>query len=252
MAAILGASAADAHTSYLLPNLFKTEDAKVVTLQAAFTEDFSRPEVGIPSSDWSVTKPDGSKATFKRVEAFEQMTVLEADLADMGTYRFSTGERLGRTGQQLLIGDDWVPVEPGQAIPASARTRPSQTVTLADVYVSKGAPTMRAVEARSGRLELKPVTHPNTATMKDGFKLRVLLDGKPVANQVVNVSREGGSYETPKYDKIVRTDASGTLSLSFDKGGAYLMMTRLSADAPAGSQTAIRSYTTSLTLEVTN
>ncbi len=251
LATLAFSETAAAHTSYLLPNVFTTPDAGLVTLQSAFTEDFSRPEVGIPTADWHVVTPSGARAAFRRIDPLEQLTVLEAELPEPGTYRFSTGERLGRVGLQVMIAGQWIPVEPGQKLPPGAPTRPSQTVTVADVYVSKGQPTMAAVEARGGRLELKPVVHPNAVTLAGGFRVVVLLDGKPVADQAIHLQREGGAYETPKFDRIVKTDARGQAVLSFDRPGAYLLMTRLSADAPPGSQTPIRSYTTSLTLEVT-
>ena len=48
----------------------------------------------------------------------------------------------------------------------------------------------------------------------------------------------------------VETDADGALTLGFDAPGKYLIMTRHAADAPEGADTDERSYTTSLTLEV--
>ena len=47
------------------------------------------------------------------------------------------------------------------------------------------------------------------------------------------------------------TDANGRLNLSFSEPGVYLLMTRHRATAPEGSDTDVRSYTTSLTFEVT-
>jgi hypothetical protein len=37
---------------------------------------------------------------------------------------------------------------------------------------------------------------------------------------------------------------------AFDKPGVYLLWTRMSGEAPAGAATPIRSYTTSITIEV--
>lgn len=244
------APAALADTSFLMPNVFRISDKAVVTAQASFTEDFPRARVAVQSSAWMIVKPDGSKTTFRRIEAFEQLTILEAELGDQGTYRLSTGERLGRLGQQILVGDKWTPLEPGATPPAGAQTRASQTVTIADVYISRGKGTRTVVDTPASRLELRPITHPNEASIDAPFKLRVLLDGKPVTNQDVHIQREGGAYKTPRYDRVVKTDAKGEVSLTLDRAGPYLLMTRMSADAPAGAQTPIRSYTTSLTIEV--
>lgn len=249
--AILIAGHARADTSYLKPNFFTTANAELVTVQSSFTEDFANPNVALQSDQWHVLRPDGTKDTFDKIQAFTQVTILEADLKETGTYRLTTGERLGRAGQQVLVDGVWTPWAPGREIPAGAQTRASQTATVADVYVTKGAPTTKAVDARIGRVELKPVTHPNDVYLDTGFKLKVLFDGKPVPNQEVEIWRDGGAYDEPAYTRKIKSGADGGIEIKFDRPGAYLIWTRLSAPSPAGAQTPIRSYTTSLTLEVT-
>lgn len=243
---------ARADTSYLKPNFFTTANADLVTVQSSFTEDFANPNVAVQSDQWHVLRPDGRKDTFDKIQAFTQVTILEADLEETGTYRLTTGERLGRVGQQVLVDGVWTPWAPGREIPAGAQTRPSQTATVADVYVTKGAPTMKPVEARVGRLELKPLVHPNDIYLDTVFKLRVLIDGKPVPNQDVEIWRDGGAYDEPAYNRKIKSGADGDIGVKFDRPGVYLIWTRMSADAPTGSQAPIRSYTTSLTLEVTH
>ncbi len=247
---LAGGAPAIADTSYLRPNLFITANADIVTVQSSFTEDFANPSVAVKSDAWTVVGPDGATSIFSTKQEFTQVTILEAATPNTGTYRLSTGERLGRVGPQILVDGVWQPFAPGREIPAGAQTRQSQTATVADVYVTRGAPTKAPVEARVGALELKPVTHPNDVYLDTGFSFRVLLNGKPVANQQVEVWREGGAYEDPAYRKQARSAADGSIALTFDKPGVYLIWTRMSADAPAGAATPVRSYTTSLTLEV--
>lgn len=250
VAVAAGEAAAD--TSYLRPNFFTTANADLVTVQSSFTEEFANPNVAVQSDQWQVLRPDGKKDSFDRIQAFTQLTVLETDLAESGTYRLSTGERLGRVGKQVLVDGVWTPWAPGREIPAGAQTRDSQTATVADVYITRGAPTRQAVDARVGRVELKPVTHPNDVYLESGFKFRVLLDGKPVPNQDVEIWREGGHYDEPADIRKVKSGADGGVDLKFTKPGAYLIWTRFSAESPPGAQTPIRSYTTSLVIEVTH
>lgn len=250
LAAIAAGVPASADTSYLKPNFFTTANSDIVTVQSSFTEDFANPSVAVKSEAWTVLGPDGKPAKFDTVQPFTQVTILEAATKAQGTYRLSTGERLGRSGAQVLVDGVWQPFAPGREIPAGAQTRQSQTATVADVYVTRGAPTTAPVEAMIGALALKPVTHPNDVYLDTGFEFRVLLNGKPVANQQVEVWREGGAYEEPAYRKLLTSAADGTIKAAFDKPGVYLIWTRLSADAPPGAATPVRSYTTSLTLEV--
>ena len=241
---------ATADTSYLRPNWFITATDELVTVQSSFTESFSNPAVGVKSDAWTVIGPNGATSAFRTKVELVQLTALEADTRTSGTYRLSTGERLGRISQQVLVDDAWQPLAPGRPIPPDAQTRQSQTATVADVYVTRGAPTTAPAEARIGALELKPITHPNDVYLDTGFAFRVQLNGKPVANQPVEIWREGGAYEEPAYRQLITSAADGAVKATFDRAGVYLIWTRLSGDAPAGAATPIRSYTTSLTLEV--
>ncbi len=244
------APSALADTSYLRPNWFTTATAGIVTAQSSFTEDFANPSVAVRSDVWTVLGPDGQPAKFGRVEALSQVTILEAATAEQGTYRLSTGERLGRSGPQVLENGVWVPFAPDREIPPGAQTRMSQTATIADVYVTRGAPTTAPVDARLGRLEIKTSAHPNDIYLDKPLTVRVVLDGKPVADQQVELWREGGAYDDPAFRKQANTGADGAVTFSFDRAGVYLVWTRMSAESPPGASTPIRSYTTSLTFEV--
>ncbi len=252
LVAALAIPAASAHTSYLLPTVFTTAKGNFVTLQASFTEDFATPEIAVDSNDYHVVLPDGSRGDFQSVTPFRQVVILESPLTEQGTYRFTTGARLGRTSKVALIDGEWKPLfEEGNKVPENAiKVVTSQTETVADVYVTKGPSTRTAVDATIGRLAIHPLTHPNEIYLDEGFSLDVMFDGKPLADQTVTLSRDGGDYESPKYHKEFTTDTDGHLDLSFDKPGIYLLMTRHRADAPAGADTDERSYTTSLTFEV--
>jgi hypothetical protein len=234
--------------------VFSTTSAEVVTVQFSFTEDFPRPEIPaeipVVSENNHVLRPNGAREAVDTITALRQMVVLENDLTEAGTYRFSTGERLGRTATLVRNGQDWRPLEPGQTAPRGAQARTSQTVTVAEVYVTKGAPSRQTVDAPSGLLAIRPVTHPSEIYLADGFQFNVLFNNAPLANQELTLYREGGDYEEPHFAQTVRSDAQGRVHLSFTQPGIYMVMTRHRADAPAGSQTQQRSYTTSLTFEV--
>lgn len=242
-------SSAAADTSYLRPNIFTSADADRVTVQASFTDDFANPKVAVASDQWTIIGPAGAAHEFDRVEAFSQVTILEAALRQPGTYRLSTGERLGRVGHQVKVDSVWKPWTAEDAIPAGVETRTSQTATVADVYVTRGAATHAPVDAPTGRLALKTSTHPSEIRSDAPLTLTVMLDGKAVAGQDVEIWREGGAYDAPAWSRKLRTNETGAIELVFDRPGVYLAWTRLSVDAPAGAQTQMRSHTTSLTFE---
>lgn len=249
------ASVAGAHTSYMKPSYFSSSRAEVITLQSAFTEDFSNPEVAVQSQDWRFFYPDGSAAHYDKIVSLKQLTVLEQKLGADGTYRFSTGERLGRKGRMYRMPDGSLKPMFNESReknpqPEGATVVTTQTATVADVYVTKGAPTQAAVDTRIGRLRIEPVTHPSEIYLDEGFTFHLTFDGKPLAGHAMELSREGGAYDDNKGKRQITTGPDGDTTLTFDKPGVYLLMTRQRADAPEGSESDLRSYTTSITFEV--
>lgn len=242
-------SPAVAHTAYMLPNVFAANLEKQVTVQSSFTEDFFQPEIAVNADDFHVILPDGSRGEFATIAKHKQVVVMESPMEAEGTYRFTTGVRHGRTGKMAMVDGKWQPVH-GEVPAKATMVKTSQTETVSDVYVSKKAPTRAPVDVQIGRLVIQPVTHPSDAYLDGPFEFTVLFDGKPLSGQTVSVDRGGSRYETVKYHKEISTGEQGGATLRFDKPGVYILMTRHRADAPAGADTDIRSYTTTLTFEV--
>ncbi|MEL6861990.1 MAG: DUF4198 domain-containing protein [Pseudomonadota bacterium] len=247
---ITGATAA-AHTSYMLPSVFNTSEGELVTVQCSFTEDFPMPEIAVKSDDYHVVLPDGSREDFDTKTDLRQLVVLENGLESDGTYRLTTGVRLGRKSKRAMVDGEWVPVfGPDAEVPEDATAvKTAQTETVADVYVSKGAPTWDAL-APIGRLAFVPKTHPNEIFSGEAFDIAVTFDGAPLADHEMSVYRSGGNYEEPQFGIDQMTDEAGEVSFTLDEPGIYMIMTRHRADAPAGAETDERGYTTSLTFEV--
>ena len=91
-----GLTGALAHTSYLLPNYFSVTEGKMITLEGGFAEKFFSSDVALTSQDFHLYRPDGKRDSFDKIASFEQITILESDIAEPGTYLFTSGERLGR------------------------------------------------------------------------------------------------------------------------------------------------------------
>ena len=247
---ISGATAA-AHTSYMLPSVFNTSEGELVTVQCSFTEDFPTPEIAVKSDDYHVILPDGSREAFDTQTDLRQLVVLENGLETDGTYRLTTGVRHGRKSTRAMVDGEWVPVRgEDAAVPAEATAvKTAQTETVADVYVSKGAPTWEAI-APIGRLAFVPQTHPNEIFSGEAFEMAVMFDGTPLVGHEMSVYRSGGHYEEPQFSIQKMTNDDGEVSFTLDEPGIYMIMTRHRADAPAGAETDERGYTTSLTFEV--
>lgn len=250
------ATGALAHTSFLLPNYFSVTEGKMITLEGGFAEKFFSSDVALKSQDFHLYRPDGKRDTFDKVTSFEQITILESDINEPGTYLFTSGERLGRISTIAKVKGEWVSVNPddpkAQVPPDATETAKLQTATVTDVYVTKGKPTNAVLKLPpQGRLALTPITHPNAIFLDEGFELSASWGGKPLANFETILYRQGGGYDEKSFEQIHKTDANGRLKLKFTQPGVYLIMARHRGDAPKGAATSYRSYTTSLTFEVT-
>ena len=239
------ATPATAYTSYLKPSAFWPQ-SEAITVEGAFASQFFTPQIAV-GADLTLLNPEGARAQFNSVAVDAQATTLATDLRRGGTYRFSTGEQMGRVTTLVGVDGQWRPLGQGEVLPEGALTTTLQTVTLADVYVTRGAPTRTVVDRAIGRLAIRPVTHPNQVLAASGFQIEVLFDGAPMANTAV-VLYAAGDADT-KVDRFVVTGADGRAMVALDAPGQYVLAARHRANAPEGSEAAVRSYTTTLTFD---
>lgn len=246
-AALLLASAAPAAavTSYMLPADF-WPDTTFVSAESAYAANFFTPQIAL-APGFVLIQPDGTDGIYDRLEIDGQKASLGAGLLQSGTYRLTSGERMGAVSTLVGVDGQWRPLGQGEVLPEGATTTTIQTVTVAEAYVTRGAPTRTAVDRNVGHLSLRPVTHPNQILVSQGFQVQLLFDGQPFANMPI-VLYASGEPDTDT-DRYVVTDANGNATITFDQPGRYLIAARHRATAPAGSEAAVRSYTTSLTFE---
>jgi uncharacterized GH25 family protein len=242
--AVMAAPAA-AYTSYLKPDAY-WPDGDDVTIEGSFANQFFTPQIAVPG-ELSGINPDGSPAAFDDIRVQANATVLRADLPTGGTYRISTGEQLGAVTPLVGVDGQWRALGEGETAPAGAPTTTLQTVTLADVYITRGQASRDVVDQPAGRLAIQPVTHPNQVLAASGFDVVVLFDGAPLANTAV-VLYAAGDADTD-LDRYAVTDANGRAHFSFDAPGGYVIAARHRANMPAGAAAQIGSYTTTLTFE---
>jgi hypothetical protein len=236
---------AAAYTAYLMPDDFLPDD-RSVSLQASYATTFFTPQHAV-GGNFAVINPDGSDGFYSQIEVAQQSTNLHGALYDEGTYRFTTGEQLGAVANMVGVDGSWRQLGQGEVPPEGAPTTTLQTVTVADVYVTLGAPSRQAVDRTIGRLALRPVTHPNQVVVSQGFQVQATFDGAPFANAALVLYKAG--EPEGNLDRYVTTDASGNATLVLDQPGQYIVVARHRAGAPAGGAAQVQSFTTSLVFE---
>ncbi|GGZ37536.1 DUF4198 domain-containing protein [Asticcacaulis endophyticus] len=246
------ASSALAHSPYLRPNHFTPDKArKHVTVEASFAEGQIRPDVAMKSDAFNLTAPDGATTPLTPVATLKDAVLLEPALPVEGTYRISSGVRTGRVAKATIKDGKVVFGEgPASAPKAGDKVVDVQSLTRADVYVTKGAPTTGAYAKPQTGVAIQPITAPNDAYAREAFVFAVLNSGKPVANEDIEIVRDGEIYEAQKSAPVhLKTGADGKVTFTPAKTGVYLIQVRVRSQ----SQTKVDlwlSETATLTLEV--
>jgi len=237
--------AAEAHSPYLLPNTFDASGRDHVTVQASFTEHFFSPDVVMKSDDFHAVGPDGARIPITPVY-FKDLTILEAATPTDGTWRITSGARAGRTSKVYRKGGEWVFLEPDKPTPTGVTVGEMQSITTAETYVSRGAPSAGALAALGKGLEFHALTNPTEINVGEAAKFEVLLDGKPLANQKIAIHRADDDADQDKPIEVT-SDAAGRFEIKLAEAGVYHAMTRHRISPAAGQPG--RSLTYALTFE---
>lgn len=242
-------TAAFAHMPYLLPTTFDVGNGDHVTILSAFGEDAFVPELAMRDAPFHAVGPAGTTVEAGRVTYLRDLSIFETDLKADGTYRLSTGQRAGRIGQMAQIDGKWVMRGEDTAAASDAAQVAVQSMTLAEAFVTRGAPTDVALKPHGVALEVQPVTHPNAITVGSYADFVLLFDGKPLPATDVILFRAAGNHDGRKIAGQFRTDAAGRFRLKPQDAGIYLLLARHRTAAPAGAATPYRSYTYTLAFD---
>jgi uncharacterized GH25 family protein len=242
------AGAAQAHSPYLLPSTFDVSDRKLVTVQGSFTESFFTPEVVMKSDAWAVVGPDGARTPLTATN-LRELALVEVTTDKPGTYRVTTGQRTGRTAKAVLVKGEWEFLEDPSKAPAGTTPVDMQSLTLADVYVTRGAPTAAALAPIGKGLEFVAVTHPSEIATGQDAKFVVLFDGKPVKGQAVTLNAADDRYADAESQPVTLTsDDQGRFAVKPARSGVYQIQARYRV-APTAADPVGHSYTYALTFE---
>lgn len=243
---MLLAGTAAAHEPYLLPNLFDATKRDHVTVEASFTEELFTPDIVMKSDDWQVIGPDGAKTALTPAY-FKDLAILEVPTPLDGAYRISTGLRTGRVARAAQVKGEWVFLEAGKPAPEGATPVDMQSITVAETYVTRGKPSDAALKPRGTGLEIHAITHPASIAAGQDAVFELLIDGKPLAGQQVELAAGDKRYGAPALT-TARSDADGRFTFKPPKVGVYHAMTRYRI-GPAAAGQPHRSLTYALTFE---
>ena len=248
------AQTTQAHTPYLLPSAFEPVINDLITLDASFAERFFVPEVVFDGGQFEVITPGGLVVAPDTEVALKTRNVLEHVLTDEGTYRFSTGKRLGGVFTVYEKGGERHTAHGKSAeIPKDAKVvEQYQSLTLAETYVTKGGPTDKALRPRKIGLEIAALTHPNDVFAGDKADFRVLFNGKPLPKATIDIYLAADQFSLDKANFSLSSAGDGKFSFLPEQHGVYLMRVRHRAPAPPEADAPEISHTYTLVIEAYN
>jgi len=254
--AALAPLAAHAHRQWLLPSatVLSEKDAWV-TVDAAVSNDlFYFEHVPMRLDNLAITAPDGKPVQAENASTGKYRSTFDVHLTQPGTYRlavvnqgvFASWKENGQTKR-------WRGAANALAanVPANAQDlQVSEQAGRVESYVTNGRPSKQVLTTTGKGLELAPITHPNDLIVGEAASFRLLLDGKPFANQKVAVVPGGIRYRDRLNEIEATTDADGKFSVKYPAAGMYWMEAETRDDKTSIKEAKTRRASYAVTVEV--
>lgn len=250
-AAALTSFPAAAHMPYLYAVGEVAARGGMVSLESSYVETYFVPEVAFNNGNFEVITPEGEKKSPDRVEVWKARTLAEHRVGSTpGTWRFSTGHRHGAKFRTWEVdGKRKTSRDPNEAMPEGAKLISSfQSLSMAETYLTVAKPNRTALAPRAQGLEIEAISHPTDIYVGEGFKFRILFDGKPLPEHDISFTEAVSlSGEKPQVFKL-KTNAAGEADFVPDRPAHWVALVRFRTPAPADAGVLEYSHTYTLTL----
>jgi uncharacterized GH25 family protein len=239
--AALATPAAIAHRQWMLPSSTSVSGTdNWVTVDAAVSNDLfffdHQPMRAVPV----VTQPDGTAGQVENHAVGKFRATFDLHLTQQGTYKVAVVNE-GMFGSYMLNGErKMLPRGTTQAtlaaaIPAGATdVQTFSNVSRNEIFITQGAPSEKVFATTGKGIELVPVTHPNDLVTTEPANFKFLKDGKPGAGLTVTVIPGGIRYRDALHEQVLKTDATGKVSIKWGQPGMYWVMVNEGGERPEG------------------
>jgi uncharacterized GH25 family protein len=246
---------AHAHKAWLLPSTTVTTVDQWITVDAAVSNDlFYFNHVPLRIEGLAITAPDGSAVSPENLATGKYRTTFDVHLTQNGTYRlanvnrgvFASYDDNGTTKRWRGTLEAFA-----KEVPANAKNlQVSESAGRVETFVTAGKPTTDALKLSNVGLELVPVTHPNDLYAGEPATFRLMLDGKPAAQQAVEIVAGGTRYRDQQQELKLTTDATGQFTVTWPQPGMYWLESTLQDDKTTIKQAKQRRVSYVATFEV--
>jgi len=252
--ALVTSLVAEAHVPFLKPNQFKVTHHRL-TIESAFTEFPFQADFAMDSPNFTITAPNGTTSAIKPIAKTKAAVYLEPELKEEGTYRISTGQRVGPVYKAVETADKKLYF----AADMQRVTGKSTTMnyySYADTYIFKGQQKYVAKPFNKG-LEIIPLASPNGLLLGGELSFQVLENGKPVPNARIIVVTDNEHFIKHRIEDLydldnvrasnIHANAQGEFSFHPQKAGLNFLFVTVHHQL---NEQLWESQNASLTLEV--
>ena len=218
---------AQAHRAWMLPSSTSLSGTDAwVTFDAGMSNGvFVADHAAMRLDGLNIMAPDGSTVASENMMRGRYRATFDAHLTQTGTYKVANVIS-GINASYTLNGEQqrWrgTAAEYPAAIPAGATgVSASASAMRVETFVTLGEPTTTVFAPTGQGLELVPVTHPNDLVAGEAATFTLMNNGQPAADTEVTVARGGGRYRDAPEEMTVKTDASGTFTVTWPQAGMY-------------------------------
>lgn len=253
LAAFIVSIDVSAHVPYLKPNQFNVTHHRL-QVESAFTEFPFQPDFAMDSPHFSMVTPNGVETPIVPQAKTKAAVYLEPQLKEEGTYRISTGIKVGpkykatEVNSKLYFADDMLRF-PGAPVFMQYYSR-------ADTYIYKGTPKYE-VKAFNKGVEIIPLTSPNSLMLGGQLSFRVTENGTPVPHARIVVvaddehfikQRTGDLYDVDNIrESNIVADAHGEFTFHPKQTGLHFLFVTIHHKI---DKTLWESHNASVTIEV--
>jgi uncharacterized GH25 family protein len=239
--AAIAAPAAIAHRMWMLPSSTTVSGTdNWVTVDAAVSNDLfffdHQPLRMVPV----VTQPDGTEGQVENHNVGKFRATFDLHLTQQGTYKVAVVNE-GVFGSYMLNGErkmlprGTTTANLATAIPAGATdVQTAENVSRNEIFITQGAPTNTVFKTSGKGIELVPITHPNDLVTNEPGNFQFLKNGKPGADLTVTVIPGGIRYRDDLHEQVLKTDATGKVSIKWGQPGMYWVMVNEGGERPEG------------------
>ncbi|CAB1212344.1 DUF4198 domain-containing protein [Acinetobacter bouvetii] len=237
-ASILCIHSTHAHYPFVAPLNYQNFNNQSAIIAGFYDNPFAS-EVQIKNFQFHIISPNGTKTEIQEKDWIHAGSLSNYNLnhREDGSYRIQ-GTRHAQSSQFANVNGQWktlLPNQPNKTKPTpehvifkhqlkpNAVVKTVQTQEVIETVISRRAITNRALAITGKGFEIEFISHPNAIKINQPVQLRLLNNGKPIADTEVKLFAQTHDFSRNATQASYRTNANGEFNFILTQKDQYLL-----------------------------